>query len=68
MIKLEDKNLLDFYEDYMIAYNGVVYYCQFYPSDDFPDRKDKGIFVIQNHYDTEILCSYWDVTVVWSLT
>lgn len=68
MIKINDTNLLDFYEDYMVAYNGIVYYCQFCPSDDFPEEKGMGRFVIQTNYDTEILCSYWEATVVWSLT
>lgn len=67
MIKLEDKSLLEFYEDYVIAYNGVVYYCQFCPSDDFPDRKEMGVFIIQTNTGEEILCSYWEATVVWSL-
>ena len=68
MIKIKDATLLEFYDEYMVAYNGVVYYCYFYPSDDFPDEKEMGVFVIQGNNGTEILCSQWEADAVWSLT
>lgn len=67
MIKIDDTNLLDFYKDYMIAYNGIVYYCKLYPSDNFPEEKEMGIFVINTNNSCETLCSCWEVSVVWSL-
>lgn len=67
MIKIEDTNLINFYEDYVVAYNGVVYYCKFYPSDNFPDKKSMGVFIIQTTTGAEILCSHWEAAVVWSL-
>lgn len=67
MIKIDDINLINFYEDYMVAYNGIVYYCQFCPSGDFPEEKGMGVFVISTSNGVETLCSYWEVDVVWSL-
>lgn len=67
MIKIDDTNLINFYEDYVVAYNGIVYYCQFCPSDNFPDEKEMGIFIIQTSTGEEILCSQWEANVVWSL-